>query len=144
MKMKTAFITLGLVLATLTGFAQGALPKSKSAPGAKAYIISPSHGETVGTTFTVKFGLQGMGIAPAGIKFDNTGHHHLLVDVDEMPDLNKPLPATDKILHFGKGQTETTLTLPQGSHTLQLVLGDYLHIAHDKPVISRKIRITVK
>ena len=142
--MKTAFISLGLVLATLTAFGQAALPKSKSAPGAKCYIISPAHGETVGTTFTVKFGLQGMGIAPAGIKFDNTGHHHLLVDMAELPDLNKPLPATENSLHFGKGQTETTLTLPKGTHTLQLVLGDYLHIPHDKPVISRKIRVTVK
>ena len=142
--MKTAIISLGLVLATLTGFGQAALPKSKSAPGAKVYIISPAHGETVGKTFTVKFGLQGMGIAPAGIKFDNTGHHPLLVDVDEMPDLNKPLPATEHVLHYGKGQTETTLTLEPGSHTLQLVLGDYLHLPHDKPVISRKIRVTVK
>ena len=142
--MKTAIISLGLALATLTGFGQAALPKSKSAPGAKVYIISPAHGETVGKTFTVKFGLQGMGIAPAGIKFDNTGHHHLLVDVDEMPDLNKPLPATEHVLHYGKGQTETTLTLEPGSHTLQLVLGDYLHLPHDKPVISRKIRVTVK
>ena len=142
--MKTAIISFGLVLATLTGFGQAALPKSKSAPDAKVYIISPAHGETVGTTFNVKFGLQGMGIAPAGIKFDNTGHHHLLVDLDQMPDLNKPLPATENSLHFGKGQTETTLTLPKGSHTLQLVFGDYLHIAHDKPVISRKIRVTVK
>lgn len=142
--MKTAIISLGLVLATLTGFGQAALPKTKSAQGAKVYISSPAHGETVSSTFAVKFGLQGMGIAPAGIKFPNTGHHHLLVDTAELPDLGKPLPATDKILHFGKGQTETTLTLPSGSHTLQLVLGDYLHIAHDKPVISRKIRVTVK
>lgn len=142
--MKTAIISLGLVLATLTGMGQAALPKSKSAPGAKVYVISPANGETVGKTFSVKFGLQGMGIAPAGIKFDNTGHHHLLVDVAELPDLNKPLPATDNILHFGKGQTETTLTLEPGTHTLQLVLGDYLHIAHDKPVISRKVRVTVK
>jgi hypothetical protein len=142
--MKTAIISLGLVLATLTGMGQAALPKSKSAPGAKVYVISPANGETVGKTFSVKFGLQGMGIAPAGIKFDNTGHHHLLVDVAELPDLNKPLPATDNILHFGKGQTETTLTLEPGTHTLQLVLGDYLHIPHDKPIISRKVRVTVK
>ena len=142
--MKTAIISLGLVLATLSGFGQAALPKSKSAPNAKVYIISPAHGETVGTTFSVKFGLQGMGIAPAGIKFDNTGHHHLLVDAPEMPDFNKPLPASENLIHFGKGQTETTLTLPKGSHTLQLVFADYLHIPHDKPVVSRKIRVTVK
>ncbi|MCS1407773.1 MAG: hypothetical protein M2R45_00933 [Verrucomicrobia subdivision 3 bacterium] len=142
--MKIAIISLALVLSTLAGLGQAALPKSKSAPGAKTYIISPANGEMVGTTFTVKFGLQGMGIAPAGIKFDNTGHHHLLIDVEELPDLNKPLPATDNILHYGKGQTETTLTLKPGSHSLQLVLGDYLHIPHDKPVISRKIWITVK
>lgn len=140
--MKTVILSLGLILAAFTGFAQ--VPKSKSNPEAKVYIISPSHGESVGKTFTVKFGLQEMGIAPAGINYPNTGHHHLLVDVEAMPDLNKPLPSTKNILHYGNGQTETMLTLAPGTHTLQLVFADYLHIAHDKPVISPKIRIIVK
>ena len=91
----------------------------------------------------VQFGLKGMGIAPAGVKFDNTGHHHLLVDADVPADLSLPLPATQKILHFGKGQTETTLNLPPGKHTLQLVLGDLNHVPHDPAVISKKITITV-
>jgi hypothetical protein len=92
----------------------------------------------------VKFGLKGMGIAPAGVKFDNTGHHHLLVDSDPPANLDAPLPATDKLLHFGKGQTETSLPLPPGKHTLQLVLGDQNHIPHDPPVISKKITIAVE
>ncbi len=145
--MKITTFSLVLCLGALTGFGQPAqpkLPKSKSAPNAKVYFISPADGATVGKTFTVQFGLKGMGIAPAGIKFPNTGHHHLLVDLEELPDLNKPLEVTEQILHFGKGQTETTLTLEPGAHFLQLVLGDYLHIPHDKPVISKKIRITVK
>ena len=146
--MKIAILSLvALAIGALAGQDQPAplqLPKTKSAPGAKAYIISPAHGEEVGKTFSVKFGLKGMGIAPAGIPFENTGHHHLLVDVDELPDLDKPLETTENILHFGKGQTETTLTLEPGIHSLQLVLGDYLHIPHDKPVISKKIWITVK
>ena len=85
-----------------------------------------------------------MGVAPAGVIKENTGHHHLLIDVKEMPDFSLPLPATDNIKHFGGGQTETDLTLPAGKHTLQLVLGDHLHIPHDKPVVSEKITITVK
>ena len=147
MKIAILSFSLALAISALAGQDQPAslkLPKTKSAPGAKVYIISPAHGEEVEKTFSVKFGLKGMGIAPAGIKFENTGHHHLLVDVDELPDLDKPLESTEKILHFGKGQTETTLTLEHGSHSLQLVLGDYLHIPHDKPVISKKIWITVK
>jgi hypothetical protein len=91
----------------------------------------------------VQFGLRGMGIAPAGVKFDNTGHHHLLIDTDLPANPAAPLPATDKIVHFGKGQTETTLTLPPGTHTLQLLLGDMNHIPHDPPVVSKKITITV-
>ena len=145
--MKIAILSLALAVIALAGQDQPAalqLPKTKSAPGAKVYIISPAHGEEVGKTFSVKFGLKGMGIAPAGIKFENTGHHHLLIDVDELPDMDKPLESTEKNLHFGKGQTETTLTLEPGNHSLQLVLGDYLHIPHDKPVISQKIWITVK
>ncbi len=85
-----------------------------------------------------------MGIAPAGVNHPNTGHHHLLVDVAQPPDLNAALPVTENIRHFGAGQTEAELTLPPGKHTLQLVLGDYLHIPHDKPVVSEKITITVK
>ncbi len=142
--MRSAIFSLVLILTTLNTLGQAALPKQKSAPGAKVYIISPANGETVSSPVTVKFGLQGMGIAPAGIKFDNTGHHHLMVDLKELPDLNKPIPATANSLHYGKGQTEATIELKPGTHTLQLVLGDYLHIPHDKPVISRKIRITVK
>jgi hypothetical protein len=92
----------------------------------------------------VLFGLKGMGVAPAGIDMPNTGHHHLLVDVAEMPDLNLPLPASTNVIHFGGGQTEKELTLTPGTHTLQLILGDHLHIPFTNPVISKKITITVK
>jgi hypothetical protein len=84
-----------------------------------------------------------MGVAPATITTANTGHHHLLIDVDTLPPDNLPLPATDNVRHFGAGQTETELSLPPGRHTLQLALGDALHIPHDPPVRSAKITITV-
>ena len=142
--MKYVIVTLALTLGVLIGVSQTGIPKTKSAPGSSVYIISPADGETVGQTFPVKFGLQGMGIAPAGVIFENTGHHHLLVDVDEMPNLNIPLPATANIIHYGKGQTETVLTLEPGVHSLQLIFGDHLHIPHDKPLISKKIEVTVK
>ena len=111
---------------------------------AQLYIIEPVDGATVRETFKVKFGLSGMGVAPAGQNIKNTGHHHLLIDLDKLPDLTKPLPATDQIRHFGGGQTETELTLTPGEHTLQLLLGNYMHIPHDEPVMSKKITITVK
>src|SRR5271165_1779003 len=112
--------------------------------GAEAYFISPQNGATIHGPVTVRFGLKGMGVAPAGVKFDNTGHHHLLVDMDESElKLDAPLPATDKILHFGKGQTETTLTLSPGKHTLELVFADYSHMSFDPPLHSQKITITV-
>jgi hypothetical protein len=123
--------------------AAAALPRTASPPGAEVYIISPKNGATVKSPVRVQFGLKGMGIAPAGIKFDNTGHHHLLIDSDAPANLGAPLPATDKLVHFGKGQTETSLTLTPGKHTLQLLLADLNHIPHDPPVISRKVTITV-
>ena len=119
------------------------LEKRKSPKGAKTYIISPKDGKTVGKKFTVRFGLKGMGIAPAAIDKENTGHHHLLIDVDKLPNLDLPLVATDNIRHFGGGQTEVQLELPPGKHTLQLVLSDWIHLAHDPPVLSKKITITV-
>ena len=118
--------------------------RSVAPDGAKAYIIAPTDGATVASTFTVKFGLQGMGIAPAGVDVKNTGHHHLLIDVSEQPDVTEPLPANDHIKHFGAGQTETELTLDSGKHTLQLILGNYAHVPHDKPVISDPITVIVE
>jgi hypothetical protein len=129
-----------LVLGASLAFAQERTP---SPAGAEVYIIAPKDGAKVHAPVLVQFGLKGMGIAPAGVKFDNTGHHHLLIDTDPPADLSAPLPATDKIVHFGKGQTETTLNLAPGKHTLQLLLADQSHIPHNPPVLSRKISVTV-
>jgi len=114
-----------------------------SPPGAKVYIISPRNGAQVKSPVTVVFGLKGMGIAPAGIKFDNTGHHHLLIDADIPADLTQPQPANEHIMHFGKGQTEAEITLTPGKHTLQLLFADYTHTAFNPNVASQKITITV-
>ncbi|MDF1737542.1 MAG: DUF4399 domain-containing protein [Verrucomicrobiales bacterium] len=113
---------------------------------AKLYIVSPKDGKTVGKKVTVRFGLKGMGVAPAGVYLGPdkpTGHHHLLID-SELPDLKLPFPMDEKRLHFGGGQTEVTLELEPGEHTLQLVLGDHAHIPHDPPLVSEKITITVE
>jgi hypothetical protein len=139
--MKSLILVLGICLAA----AVAAADRQAAPAGAEVYIITPSNNATVHGPITVRFGLKGMGIAPAGIKFDNTGHHHLLVDTDVSElSLDAPMPATDKILHFGKGQTETSLTLAPGKHTLQLVFADYLHQSFDPPLLSKKITITVK
>ena len=117
--------------------------QTASAEGARAYIVSPQDGDTVSNPVTVIFGLKGMGIAPAGTDKANTGHHHLLVDT-EIPAQDQPLPASAQLIHFGGGQTETTLELAPGTHTLQLVLGDMNHVPHKPAVVSEKITITVK
>ena len=136
-----ALAVAAIILAASTAFAQERTP---SAPGAEAYIISPKNGESVKSPVTVRFGLKGMGIAPAGVKFENTGHHHLLIDTDVPADLNAPLPTSDQVKHFGKGQTETSIELTPGKHTLQLVLGDMNHTPHNPAVVSKKITINVK
>ena len=142
---KTRVLISGLAAVLLAGVVVAQVTKTKSPDGAKVYIISPKNGDTVSSPFTVQFGLKGMGISPAAAGAQpNTGHHHLLIDVAQMPDMNVPLPNNENIRHFGGGQTETDLTLPPGKHTLQLVLADPLHIPHDKPVVSEKITITVK
>jgi hypothetical protein len=121
-----------------------AFTRSVSPTGASLYIVSPKDGETVTSPLTVVFGLSGMGVAPAGVQFENTGHHHLLIDTDLPADLALPLPADEKHVHFGKGQTEAAVTLTPGTHTLQLVLGDHLHIPFDPVVSSPKVTVTVK
>ena len=115
---------------------------SKSPAEAKVYIIEPLDGATVSETFTVKFGLKGMGVAPAGTDKKNTGHHHLLIDGKHLPKAGVPMGSS--VTHFGGGQTETSVTLSKGKHTLQLILGDMSHIPHHPMVVSKKITVTVK
>jgi hypothetical protein len=136
-------LLLSLLAPLATGQDAPALPRTASALGAEVYIQAPADGAEVRSPFLVRFGLRGMGVAPATVTVANTGHHHLLIDVDTLPPDGMPLPATDNIKHFGAGQTETEISLPPGRHTLQLVLGDALHIPHDPPVRSAKITITV-
>lgn len=143
--LKTAVISVtSLALLSFSfsfAYADGLI--SAASPDARLYFIEPADGAIIQGDVTIKFGLSGMGVAPAGINVDNTGHHHLLIDTDQLPNMSQSLPATDQLKHFGKGQTETTLTLSLGQHTLQLLLGNYVHIPHDKPVLSEKITITV-
>ena len=143
--MRMFAVAAALILAASSVAVSQAQDRTPSPKGAKVFIISPKNGETVSSPVTVKFGIKGMTLAPAGTKQENSGHHHLLVDTDAPADLSQPLPVVpDKIIHFGKAQTETTLTLPPGKHTLQLLLGDQNHIPHNPPVLSKKITITVK
>ena len=119
------------------------LPRSPSPQGVELYLISPQDGENVTSPVTVRFGLRGMGVAPAGLAMEHTGHHHLLIDTGP-PALNLPIPADANHVHFGKGQTEAQVTLAPGKHTLQLLLADHLHIPHDPPVMSKPITVIVK
>ena len=118
--------------------------ESLSSNDATVYIIEPKNNQNVTNPVKIKFGIQGMSLSPAGINRELSGHHHLLIDVDNFPDLKKPIPSDKNHLHFGKGQTETIINLKQGKHTLQLLLGDYLHIPHKDPVYSQKITIYVE
>lgn len=137
-------IALVFLVGSATTALAGPLPLTPAPVGAKVYLISPENGATVSSPFIVRFGLTGMGIAPAGVVKENTGHHHLLIDVAELPPADQPVPNDETHRHFGGGQTEVSLTLTPGTHTLQLLLADASHIPHDPPIVSDKITITVK
>jgi len=139
---KTAIAGLLLGASLLANAAD--VPRTPSPANAEVYIISPKDGATVPGTFKVQFGLKGMGVAPAGVDVPDTAHHHLLVDLKAQPDLNAPLPNNDNIRHFGKGQTETEITLAPGKHTLQLIMGDKSHIPLNPSVESKQITVNVK
>ena len=132
-----------LVLALLTAPAAAELPRQPAPENAAVYFIAPADGAVVSSPVTMKFGLRGMGIAPAGLDHPHTGHHHLLIDAPAV-DVGLPLPKTEQIRHFGGGQTEAAVELAPGIHTLQLLLGDYLHIPHDPPVLSATVTVTVE
>jgi hypothetical protein len=134
--MKKTQILIALLFSALSAMAL-------AGDQASVYFITPQDGATVNEKFTIQFGLRGLGVAPAGVENANTGHHHLLIDMDTLPPMDLPLPKSDQLQHFGGGQTQTTITLPPGKHTLQLILGNYAHIPHNPPLMSDKITITV-
>lgn len=132
----------GLLFLALIGAMPLAGAGTPAPEGARVYFIEPQAGDTVSSPVTIRFGLEGMGVAPAGVDKANTGHHHLLIDTD-LPALDRPIPSDEHHRHFGGGQTEVSLDLPDGTHTLQLLLGDRNHVPHDPPVMSEQIKIVV-
>ena len=143
--MKALRLTLSAAAVAACTFGAPVSAQTPAPAGAKVYIISPKNGATVETSFLVQFGLSGMGVAPAGVEKEKTGHHHILIDTKLTPEeLKAPLPADPAHVHFGGGQTEAMVTLPKGKHTLLLVLGDQNHIPHNPPVMSQVVTVTVK
>ena len=128
-KMKL-FLRILLILFSINAFSE------------KVYFINLKDGDELKSPFLIQFGLSGKGIAPAGIDIDNTGHHHLLINVDEV-NYSMPIPSSKQHLHFGLGQTETKLSLPPGRHKLQLILVDKYHVPHDPPLVSEIVEINV-
>lgn len=128
-------ITLTTILLFTSSFADGGSPA--------AYIVSPADGAVVESPLTVVFGLRDFGVAPAGTVNEKTGHHHLIIDAP-LPDTSQPIPANDNYRHFGGGQTQASVDLPPGRHTLQLLLGDHAHRPHSPPIYSEVVTITVK
>ena len=124
------FLRILLILFSINAFSE------------KVYFINLKDGDELKSPFLIQFGLSGKGIAPAGIDVDNTGHHHLLINVDEV-NYSMPIPSSKQHLHFGLGQTETVLDLSAGEYKLQLVLGDKYHIPHNPPLVSEVIEVTV-
>lgn len=144
------FALLAAVAASLTA-ATAFAGETPSAPDAEVYFINLKDGDTVEGPVKVQFGLSGMGVAPAGVDMENTGHHHLFVNrpplgqgEDGADEVDYNIPADENHIHYGGGQTEATVELAPGTHTLQLVLGDKDHIPHNPPVVSEVITITVK
>jgi len=144
MRTRTLLAAL-LLLASSLAFGQDASTARTRAPkGASVSILSPKNGATVGQDVTVRFGAKGIAIKPAGDTTPDSGHHHLLIDQNELPPLDAPIPNDATHKHYGKAQTEDTIHLEPGTHTLQLDLGDAAHRQFDPPIVSKKITVHVK
>tara|TARA_B100001175_G_C19251328_1_gene514865 strand:+ start:169 stop:597 length:429 start_codon:yes stop_codon:yes gene_type:complete len=141
MTFKSITTSVALVLISFNIFAQHHTDTNTEA---MVYIVSPYDNETVSNPVKIKFGLKGMKLSPAGIDEPNSGHHHLLIDLDILPNLTRPIPSDKNHIHFGKGQASAELIFEPGMHTLQLLFADFLHKPHSRPIISKKIKIFVK
>ena len=105
-------------------------------------FVTPANGDTVPQTFKVKFAVSGMQVAPAGDMTADTGHHHLLINTDDIAE-GTVIPMDDRHRHFGKGQTETEITLPPGRHRLTMQFADGAHRSYGEK-LRKTIEITVK
>jgi hypothetical protein len=141
--MKT-FMSRAALAGLLMGVSVLASAATPAPKGAEVSIVSPKDGATVPQTFVVKFAVENIALAPAGDATKNTGHHHLLIDVDKLPAAGQPIPNDANHLHFGKAQTQAEVTLPPGKHTLQQEMGDSGHMPIDPPIVSEKITVNVK
>ncbi|MGZ7455985.1 DUF4399 domain-containing protein [Pseudomonas sp. Ma2-10] len=141
--MKT-FMSRAALAGLLMGASMLATAATPAPKGAEVSIVSPADGATVAQTVVVKFAVENIALAPAGDVTKNTGHHHLLIDVDQLPAAGTPIPSDANHLHFGKAQTQAEVTLTPGKHTLQLELGDSGHMPFDPPIVSEKITVNVK
>ncbi len=130
-------------IASETAAEPAAMPRTASADGASVFFIMPADGATVSNPISIEFGIAGMDVVKAGDEQPHSGHHHLLIDTG-LPDLGLPIPADEHHVHFGDGSTSTEITLPPGEHTLQMLLGDHLHIPHNPPLVSEQITISVE
>ena len=140
-----SLLAAALLLVCGVSTAQDAATARTKAPhGASVLIESPKDGATVGQDVTVKFGAKGIAVKPAGDTTPDSGHHHLLIDEKALPPLDAPIPNDATHKHYGKGQTEDTIHLAPGTHTLQLDFGDAAHRQFDPPIVSKKITVTVK
>jgi hypothetical protein len=145
MRRNLVLVTVLLALAGAVTLALAQIERIAPAEDVNLFLIAPAHGQVVTGPVVVRFGLSGMGIAPAGADFPNTGHLHLLIDLPlEEIDLEMPLPFTDQTRHLGGGQIEMTLDLEPGTYTLQALLADFRHIAFDPVVVSEPITIHVR
>ncbi|MDG2501257.1 MAG: DUF4399 domain-containing protein [Porticoccaceae bacterium] len=141
-----------IIASLVTMFLSAALPVAADHTGlssavsaeARVWIQSPVDMQEVSSPIVVVFGSESVSISPAGVERENSGHHHLMVDLDKLPAMDMPLPGSAQLIHFGKGQTETLLELEPGLHSLQLLLGNHIHVPHSRPVMSEKITILVK
>ncbi len=135
---------LAIALAAAFAAPAAASDRTPAPEGATVFFENVKDGDTLSNPVNIRFGVTNLEVVPAGTEAHGSGHHHLLINVevdDEL--LASALPADEQHRHFGGGQTEVTLELPPGTHTLQLLVGDHNHVPHDPPVISDKITVTV-
>ena len=119
------------------------IQKKQAPSNAKVFFLKPTAGESISGPVDVEFGVDNIEIVPSGQDTPLSGHHHIIINAD-LPNMDLPIPANENYVHFGDGSSKTTLNLEKGEHTLQLILGDYLHIPHEPPIYSDKITIFVK
>jgi len=108
----------------------------------KVYFGNLADGASVESPLKIEMKAENLIVEPSSMGVtEGHGHFHIIVDAS-IASPSEPMNKDAQHIHYGNGQSETTLDLPVGKHNLILQFAKGNHVPYDPPVYQ-EVNITV-